>query len=186
MAFLSFGSKRDKIKKLIMDERFDEVLQMAVKGRKTVNALVELLDDPAPGIRGDTLLLLGEILRQNRDVLKPYVKTVLPKALEMTKNRNPYVKENAMVLLYGIVSELPLELGVLRGDIIDGLIEELDEGDNTTKAFAAFMLGELKAIEAIPKLEGLVDIEEKVILPFEGKKWVTLGDIARESLGKLG
>ncbi|WP_297438308.1 hypothetical protein [Thermococcus sp.] len=186
MAFLSFGSKRDKIKKLIMNERFDEVLPMVIKDKKALNGLVELLDDPAPGIRGDTLLLLGEVLRQNRDVLKPHVKVVLLKALEMTRNRNPYVKENAMVLLYGMIRELPTELGTLRGEVVDELIEEIDEGDSTTKAFAAFILGELNAIEAVPKLEGLVDVEEKVILPFEGKKWVPLGEIARESLEKLG
>ncbi len=54
MGFLSFGSKKGKIKKLIEEERFDEIVPMVVKDKKALNALIELLDDPAPGIRGGT------------------------------------------------------------------------------------------------------------------------------------
>lgn len=185
MAFLSFGSKKGKMKKLIEEEHFDEAVALAIKDKKALEGLIELLDDNMPGIRGDTLLILGMIAQQNREVLGPHIEKILPKAVELTKNRNPYVKENAMVLSRELVLRFPTKASALKNTILNDLIDELKEGDKNTKAFALIMLGELKAEEARPYAEELVDVEDKVILPFEGKKWVPLGQIARETLEKL-
>ncbi|ASJ12279.1 HEAT repeat domain-containing protein [Thermococcus thioreducens] len=185
MGFLSFGSKKDKIKKLIERERFDEIVSMAVKDKKALNALIELLDDPAPGIRGDALLLLGMVIEQRGEVIEPHVGKILPKAIELTKNRNPYVKENAMILSYEITRRFPGKVMGLRDTIVEDLINELREGDKNTKGFALILLGEIGAVGAKEYIEELVNVEDKVILPFEGKKWVPLGEIAKEALEKL-
>jgi hypothetical protein len=55
----------------------------------------------------------------------------------------------------------------------------------TQKGFLLVFIGELGLKEFEPEVKELVDVEDKVILPFEGKKWVKLGDIARETLEKL-
>lgn len=47
------------------------------------------------------------------------------------------------------------------------------------------IIGELGLRELSEKVREFVDVEDKVILPFEGKKWVKLGDIAKEALEKL-
>ncbi|NJE10114.1 HEAT repeat domain-containing protein [Thermococcus sp. MAR1] len=185
MPFLSFGSKKDKIKKLIEEERFDEIVSMAVKDKKALNALIELLDDNVPGIRGDALLILGMIVEQRADAVGAHLDKILPKAVELTKNRNPYVKENAMVLSYELTRRFPDRIMKLKDTIVEDLIEELREGDKNTKGFALMLLGELGASEAKEYVEELVNVEDKVILPFEGKKWVSLGEIAKETLEKL-
>ncbi|AEK72426.1 hypothetical protein GQS_02625 [Thermococcus sp. 4557] len=185
MPFLSFGSKKDKIKKLIEAERFDEIVSMAVKDKKALNGLIELLDDTAPGIRGDALLILGMVVEQRADVVEPHVEKIFPKAIELTRNRNPYVKENAMILSYELAHRFPDRIRDLKGTIIDDLINELSEGDKNTKGFALLLIGELGAKEAKGHVEELVSVEDKVILPFEGKKWVPLGEIAKEVLEKL-
>ncbi|ASJ14209.1 HEAT repeat domain-containing protein [Thermococcus radiotolerans] len=185
MGFLSFGSKKDKIKKLIEEECFDEIVSMAVRDKKALNALIELLDDNAPGIRGDALLIIGMVVEQRGDVIEPHLDKVFPKAIELTKNRNPYVKENAMILSYELARRFPDKIMGLKGTIVEDLIEELKEGDKNTKGFALMLLGELGASEAKEYVEELVNVEDKVILPFEGKKWVPLGEIAKETLEKL-
>ncbi|WP_167905936.1 HEAT repeat domain-containing protein [Thermococcus sp. CX2] len=185
MGFLSFGSKKDKIKKLIEEERFNDILTMVLKDKKALDGLIELLDDSVPGIRGDALLILGTIAEQRSDVLEPYLEKVFPKAIELTKNRNPYVKENAMVLSYELVRRFRTRILGLKGTIVSDLIEELKEGDKNIRGFALMLLGELDAKETREYVEEFVNVEDKVILPFEGKKWVTLGQIARETLEKL-
>ncbi|CAD5244040.1 HEAT repeat domain-containing protein [Thermococcus camini] len=185
MAFLSFGSKRDKIKKLIEAERFDEIVSMVVKDKKALNGLIELLNDTAPGIRGDALLILGMVVGQRADVIEPHVDKIFPKAIELTGNRNPYVKENAMVLSYELARRFPDRARALKGTVINDLIDALKEGDRNTKGFALILIGELGAKEAREHVEELVSVEDKVILPFEGRKWVPLGEIAKEVLEKL-
>ncbi|WP_258084563.1 HEAT repeat domain-containing protein [Thermococcus thermotolerans] len=185
MGFLSFGSKKDKIKKLIERERFDEIVSMAVKDKKALDALIELLDDPAPGIRGDALLLLGMVIEQRSDVIEPYAGRIFPKAVELTKNRNPYVKENAMILSYEIARRFPNKVMNIKNTIVEELISELREGDKNTKGFALILVGEIGAVEAKKYVEELIGVEDKVILPFEGKKWIPLGEIAKETLEKL-
>lgn len=196
MGFLSFGSKKGKIKKLIEEERFDEIVPMVVKDKKALNALIELLDDPAPGIRGDVLLLLGNVVEQRSDVIESRVGTIFPKAIELTKDRNPYVRENAMVLSYELARRFPGAMRGLNDSIVNTVMEELRDGDKNTKGFILMLLGELGSSEARKYLgdliegvrgyvEELVDVEDKVILPFEGKKWVPLGEIAKETLEKL-
>jgi len=185
MGLFSFGSKRGKIKKLIEEERFDEAATLAIKDKRALEGLVELLDDNMPGIRGDALLLLGTVAQQRAEVIEPHIDKILPKAVELTKNGNPYVKENAMVLSYELVRRFPAKVAELRDAIVDDLIEEVEEGDKNTRGFALIMLGELKVTEARTYAEELVGVEDKVILPFEGKKWVLLGRIAKETLEKL-
>ncbi|NJE60960.1 hypothetical protein [Thermococcus sp. 21S7] len=185
MGFFSFGSKRGKVKKLIEGERFDEVVSVAVKDKKALDALIELLDDNAPGIRGDALLILGMIVKQRGEVVEPHVGKVFPKAIELTRNRNPYVKENAMILSYELIRRFPDKVRDMGDTVIKDLLEELNTGDKNTKGFALMLLGELGAGEARGYVEELVNVEDKVILPFEGKKWVPLGEIAKETLEKL-
>jgi len=185
MGFLSFGSKKNKIKKLIEEERFDNIIEMAMKDKKALDGLIELLDDSASGIRGDALLILGMIAEQKGEVLEPYINKIFPKAIELTKNKNPYVKENAMILSYELARRFPDRARALKDIIMDDLINELSEGDRNTKGFALLLIGELGAKEAKGYVEELVNVEDKVILPFEGRKWVPLGDIAKEILEKL-
>ncbi|NJE46494.1 hypothetical protein E3E35_03495 [Thermococcus sp. GR7] len=185
MGLFSFGSKKDKIKKLIEEERFSDIITMVMKDKKALDGLIELLDDSVPGIRGDALLILGMIAQQRGEVLESHIDRIFPKAVELTKNRNPYVKENAMVLSYELVRRFQTKIMKLKDTIINDLIEEIREGDKNTKGFALILLGELNAKETREYVEELVNVEDKVILPFEGKKWVPLGQIAMETLEKL-
>lgn len=185
MPFLSFGSKKNKIKKLIEEERFDEVTSMAVKDKKALQALIELLDEKVPGIRGDALLLLGILARESPASLESHVENLFPKALELTKDRNSYVRENAMVLSYELAQNFKDMLSSLREGTAEVLLQELEEGDKNLKGFALLMAGELGLKGLRAHVEELVSVEDKVILPFEGKKWVSLSDIAKEALEKL-
>ncbi|GAB6102160.1 hypothetical protein JCM16138_13830 [Thermococcus atlanticus] len=185
MGLFSFGSKRDKIRKLIEAERFDEVVSRAVKDKKSLEALVELLEDRMPGVRGDALLLLSNVARQNGYILKPHMEKIISRSIQLTRDGNPYVRENAMLLSYELIRMFPEDVERLKSDIVRTLIEELQGGDKNGKAFAMIVLGELKVKDAAPYVEELSGVEDKVILPFEGKKWVPLGEIAKETLERL-
>ncbi len=107
-----------------------------------------------------------------------------------------------MVLSYELARRFP---GAMRGGLNDSIVntvmEELRDGDKNTKGgFILMLLGELGGSSEARKylggdliegvrggyVEELVDVEDKVILPFEGKKWVSLGgEIAKETLEKL-
>ncbi|MDI3476413.1 MAG: hypothetical protein PWQ79_1540 [Thermococcaceae archaeon] len=185
MGFLSFGSKKDKVKKLIEEERFEEIVEMASKDKKAFNAVFELLDESAPGILGDALLLITMVADRSPDAIEPHVETLFPKAVQLAKHRNPYVKENAMILAYELVGKFKGKIIPLRNRFAGELIEQLKTGDNNTKGFMMMLIGELKIDEARESIEELLNVEDKVILPFEGKKWISLGEIARETLEKL-
>jgi len=186
MPFLSFGSKKDKIKKLIVEERFDEILKSATKDKKTFQALIELLDEKTPGIIGDSLLILTNVLETNPELFREYASgEFFKKLISLTEHRNPYVRENAMVLSYRIIQAFPQLVSKHRDWIVETMKKTLHEGTKEQKGFLLVIAGELKLSELREEIEELTTIEDKVILPFEGKKWVPLGEIARETLEKL-
>ena len=186
MGFLSFGSKKDKMRKLIEEERFDEVVRTAVKDKKAFSGLLELLDENNPGIVGDALLILTDILETSRDVFKDSLTSdFFQKLMTLMERRNPYVRENAMLLSYRLVESFPEVVSKNRGWVIDAIRKGLEEGDKNQKGFLLMVIGELGLSELRPEVETLIGVEDKVILPFEGKKWVPLGEIARETLEKL-
>jgi len=186
MALFSFGSKKDKIKKLIEEERFDEVIKSAVKDKKSFSGLLELLDDPNPGIVGDALLILTNILEADPGVFKAHVsEDLFRKLLDLMERKNPYVRENAMLLSYEIIKQFPEMISVHRQWIVDSIRKGLVEGTKDQKGFLLMVVSELKLSELRPEVEELLEVEDKVILPFEGKKWVPLKDIAREALEKI-
>ncbi|NJE06193.1 hypothetical protein E3E36_08575 [Thermococcus sp. M36] len=185
MVILPFGSKKKKLKRLIEEERFEDVLSIVTKDKKSLNSLMELLEEPSPGIRGDVLLVLSMVTEKDPSPLGPHMEMLLQKAISLTRDNNPYVKENAMVLSYNLVRLSSGRTEKLKGMVLEDLLAAIKDGDRNTKAFAVMMLGELGAAEARREIESLVEVEDKVILPFEGKKWVPLGEIAREALEKL-
>ncbi|NJE75776.1 hypothetical protein [Thermococcus sp. ES12] len=186
MGFLSFGSKKSKIKKLIEEERFDEIVAMAVKDRKAFNSLLELLDDPNPGIVGDTLLILTNVLDTSPSAAKPYLsEAFFRKLMRLMERKNPYVRENAMMLSYKIVTGFPEITSKHRGWMVDVIRRGLTEGTKDQKGFLLMVVGELGLSELRQEVEELVNVQDKVILPFEGKKWIPLGEIAKETLEKL-
>lgn len=186
MGFLSFGSKKDKMKKLIEEERFDEAMKLGLKDKKALQGLFELLNDGNPGIVGDALLLITNILRENPSILGEHMNPeTFKKLISLMESRNPYVRENAMLLSYEIVKNFP-EIGTqYREWIVQAIERGLKEGTADQKGFLLIVIGELGLSELRPLVEEMVGIEDKVVLPFEGKKWVKLGDIAREALERL-
>ncbi len=186
MGFLSFGSRKDKIKKLIEEERFDEVMRQALKDKKTIQGLLELLDDGNPGIVGDALLLLTNITRDNPSVIREYLTPeTFKKLLSLMERRSPYVRENAMLFSYEIVRNFPEVTEQYRDWIVNAVRRELKEGTKDQKGFLLVVIGELGFRELAPDVEAFLNVEDKVILPIEGKKWVPLKDIAKETLEKL-
>ncbi len=186
MGFLSFGSKKDKIKKLIEEERFDEAIRSTLKDKKSFTGLLELLDDQNPGIVGDALLILTNIMETDPEVFKHHVsEDLFKKLLDLMQRRNPYVRENAMLLSYKLIKQFPEMVSAHRQWIVDSVRRGLIEGTKDQKGFLLMVVSELKLSELRPEVEELLNVEDKVILPFEGKKWVPLKDIAREALEKL-
>lgn len=90
-----------------------------------------------------------------------------------------------MTLAYAVVKTYLDLLNKYRAWIVDELGKQLETGDKNQKGFALMIIGELGLSELSDKVREFVDVEDKVILPFEGKKWVKLGDIAKEALEKL-
>ncbi|ACS33614.1 hypothetical protein [Thermococcus gammatolerans] len=186
MAFFSFGSKKGKVKKMLESDQIQMVVEDAARDKKVREALFELLQDSNPGIVGDALLTLTMVMDSNPDVIKPHLnEETVKRLLGLVESRNPYVRENAMILLYRLAKDLPdvtrkyWELFMKEAERV------LREGDLNQKGFMLVLIGEF----GIKELEGLVkefvNVEDKVILPFEGKRWVKLGDIAKETLEKL-
>ncbi|WP_240910939.1 RTP1-C1 domain-containing protein [Thermococcus sp. MV5] len=165
----------------------EEILISAMKDQKYVDAIIELLDEENPGLKGDALLLLGELVSRHKDLMMEYVEEGLPlKTLLLVNDPDPYVKENAMQTFELMLRFFPWIEGMFRDEIIEELIDILERGDKNRKAFAMLMLKKLKVKEVLPIIEQFKDVTEAVILPLEGVKWVSLGEIAREVIKDLG
>ncbi|WP_461865588.1 hypothetical protein [Thermococcus sp.] len=186
MGLFSFGSKKDKVRKMLESNQIETVVEQALKDNKIINSLFELLNEKNPGIIGDSLLALTSILERNKEMLtRNLKKESILKCLDLVKVKNPYVKENAMMFLGFLMRENPEIFMDFREEIIRGIKETLELGDKNDKAFALLMIGEFKLSEFKPQVEELANVEDKIILPFEGMKWVPLGNIAKETLEKL-
>ncbi|WP_010477844.1 hypothetical protein [Thermococcus zilligii] len=186
MPLLSFGSKTGKVKKMLESDQFQLVVEEATKDKKTREALFELLQDDNPGVVGDVLLTMVTLMGSNPDVIRPHLNgEAIKKLLSLVESKNSYVRENAMILLYSLAKNFPDLAAEYRSLIVEEAGRALESGDKNQKGFALILIGELGLRELEPKVRELVGVEDKVILPFEGKKWVKLGDIASETLEKL-
>ncbi len=186
MGFLSFGSKKSKVQKMLEDGQFDLLIEEALKDKKVREALFELLSSNNPGVVGDALLTITNLVENSPDLVKGHFsEDIFRKILSLVESRNPYVRENSMTLAYTIVKKYPGLLNKYRAWIVDELRKLLDAGDKNQRGFVLMIIGELSLKELEPDVKSLVGVEDKVILPFEGKKWVKLGDIASETLEKL-
>nr|WP_297506867.1 hypothetical protein [Thermococcus sp.] len=186
MPLFGFGSKKKKVKELLEKGQFDLLVQEAIKDRKIMEALVQLLEDNNPGIVGDALLALTQVLEAKRDVIKKHISGEhFRKIMGLVNSRNPYVKENAMILTYSLVKAFPELIRDYRKWMVQEIRKGLLEGNKEEKGFLLVLIGELGLGELRPLVEELTGVQDKVVLPFEGKKWVPLGDIAKETLEKL-
>ncbi|WP_231963775.1 hypothetical protein [Thermococcus chitonophagus] len=159
----------------------DEVIEKALKDKKTIRDLIELLSDSNPGTVGDALFVLMTILRESPDSID-VSSDLVDKALSLVLSKNPYVKEGAM----GLAMEIVKVHGSKFKDAIDKHVPKLlSEGDKNTIAFALLLIKELGLSKYRDDVEKLTGVEDKIILPFEGMKWVKLGDIAKDVLEKL-
>ncbi|WP_456423828.1 hypothetical protein [Thermococcus sp.] len=186
MPFLSFGSKKKKVRGMLESGQFELLVQDAIKDKKVMEAVIELLDDGNPGIVGDALLVLTQILETDRKALSKYLdEKSFKKLMSLIHHRNPYIRENAMVLSYDIIRTYPELVAKYRPWIVEEIKRGLREGNRDEKGFLLVVIGELGLSELKPVVEEFVGVEDKVVLPFEGKKWVPLGQIAKETLEKL-
>lgn len=162
------------------------VVEQALKDKKLLNALFELLNEKNPGIIGDSLLVLTSILERDKNVvIQNLKKEHILKCLSLIKSRNPYVKENAMVFLGFLMRESPDLFIKYRDEVVAEIRDTLISGDKNDKAFALLMIKEFRIVEFKPYIGELVNVQEKVILPFEGMKWMPLGEIAKDVLREL-
>ena len=186
MGLFPFGSKRGKVKKMLEGNQIEIVVEQALKDKKTLNALFELLNEDNPGVVGDSLLVLTSILKQNKNiVIKNLKEEHILKCFRLTKSKNPYVKENAMVFLGFLMQESHDLFIKYRDRIIDEIKDALTSGNKNDKAFALLMIKEFKLAKLKPYVEELTGIQEKVILPFEGMKWIPLGEVAKDVLNEI-
>jgi len=179
-----FGSKKKKVREMLESGQFELIVQDATRDKKVVQALFELLDDSNPGIVGDALLTLTQVLETG--ALEAYLtENNFRKILGLIHSRNPYIRENAMLLAYGIAKKYPELMEKHRDWLVKEIERGLREGKRDEKGFLLIIVGELGLKELRPLVEELTDVEDKVVLPFEGKKWIPLGQIARETLAML-
>lgn len=183
MALFSFGSKKGKVRKMIEEERMGELIESALKDKKIVDALIELLDDNVMGIRGDALLLLSEVISRDPKTMHGKVDgSFVSKLFVLIDSKNPYVRENAMVFLKALLES---GVSVPREAALRGAVELVENGDKNQKAFGLLVLKAVNGREAIERVKPLIEVQDKVILPFEGYKWVPLGEIARDVMNSL-
>ncbi|WP_157255043.1 hypothetical protein [Palaeococcus ferrophilus] len=169
---------------MIEEERMGEIIESALKDRKVVEALIELLDDNVMGIRGDALLLLSEVISRDSKTLRGKVdSSFVSKLFALVSSKNPYVRENAMVFLKALLES---GMSVPKEAVLRGAVELVESGDKNQKAFGLIMLKAVNGREAIESVRPLIEVQDKVILPFEGYKWVPLGEIARDVMNSLG
>jgi len=186
MALFGFGSKKKKVREMLESGQFDLLVQEALKDKKVIKALIELLDDSNPGVVGDALLTFTQILETDKNALRGYMNAEsFKKLMSFVHSRNPYIRENAMLLAYGLIKEYPTIVSQYRDRIVREIQESLAEGTKDEKGFLLVIIGELGLKELKPIVEEYVNVEDKVVLPFEGKRWVPLGQIAKETLEKL-
>jgi hypothetical protein len=186
MGFLSFGSKKKKVRAMLEAGQFELLVQDAIKDKKVMRAILELLDDSNPGIVGDALLTLTQILETDGDALLKHLdENTFKKIKSLIHSGNPYIRENAMLLAYGIAKKYPELMEKYRPWLVEEIKRGLREGKRDEKGFLLVIVGELGLKELKPLVEELTGVEDKVVLPLEGKKWIPLGQIARETLEKL-
>lgn len=182
MGLFSFRKgEKGKIKKMLEEGRIDEVLRKASKNKKTADSLIELLEDENPGTVGDALMVISNMVKEGDSTVVVDEKLVR-KALELLTSKVTYVREGAMALSMEIAKRYGDKH---REEFSKGIERLLDEGDVNQVAFALLLIKELKLIQFKDRVEQLVNIDEKVMLPFEGRRWVKLGDIAKEVLSSL-
>lgn len=187
MGLFSFGSKKNKVIKMLSEGDLEGILLSAAKDPKYVDSIIELLNEENPGIRGDALLLIGELTVRHKDLIMPYVEEGLPiTVLSLINDPDPYVKENAMQTFELMLRYFPWVGEKFKNEIVSLLLEILQVGDKNRKAFAILMFGRLKVKEALPVIEEFRTISDTVILPLEGIKWVPLGEIAEKVIKELG
>jgi len=186
MGLFSFGSKKNKVIKMLSEGDLEGVIRSAAKDPKYVDAIMELFTEENPGIRGDALLLIGELTIRHKDLMMPYVEEGLPlTVLSLVNDSDPYVKENAMQTFELMLRYFSWVGEKFRNEITSLLLEILQKGDKNRKAFAILMLGRFKVKEALPLIEELKNVSDAVILPLEGIKWVPLGEIAERVIKEL-
>jgi len=186
MGFLSFGSKKKKVMEMLMNNQLEMVVEEAVRDKKTFEALIELLNEKNPGIVGDALLVLAEVMDRKPELLKGMIsREYIEKLFKLVGSKNPYVRENAMLFVYEVVKRYPETLREFHDEIIKTTKELFQIANKDEIGFLITIIGELKLREVRHLVEEFVGVEDKVVLPFEGKKWVSLDQIARETLEKL-
>ncbi|AFK22842.1 hypothetical protein Py04_1268 [Pyrococcus sp. ST04] len=156
----------------------DEVVEKAIKDKKTVQYLIELLSDENPGTVGDSLFVLMTVLRESPTSIN-ITPELVEKVLSLLFSKNPYVREGAM----GLSMEIASKEGEKFKNEFKRVVERMiSEGDKNLVAFALLIIKELRLSEFKDKISEFVEVEDKVILPFKGRKWVKIGDIAKEVL----
>ncbi|AEC52807.1 hypothetical protein PNA2_1894 [Pyrococcus sp. NA2] len=180
MPLFSFG-KKNKIKKMLEDGKIEEVVRKALEDKKVRKQLIELLHDENQGIVGDSLIAISTLLRENPNAIE-FEEDIVKDILKLLNSKTAYVRDGAMAL--------SLEIARLYGDKFrnvfkDTIERNLKEGDKNIVAFSLLLIRELKLAELKDEVKRFVDIEDKVMLPFEGMRWVKLGDIAKETLNSL-
>ncbi|HII67017.1 MAG TPA: hypothetical protein HA302_03170 [Thermococcaceae archaeon] len=187
MGLFSFGSKKNKIIKMLSQGELEGIIREAVKDKGYVDAILELLNEKNPGIRGDALLVLGELISRHKDLMMGYVEGGLPlKTLLLVNDPDPYVKENAMQTFELMIRFFPWVGEMFRNEMVNILIDILEHGDKNRKAFAMLVLKKLRVKEALPLIEQFKDVTDVAIIPFEGIRWVSLGKIAQDVIKELG
>ncbi|AEH24854.1 hypothetical protein [Pyrococcus yayanosii] len=186
MTLFSFRPDKRKIKKMLEENKVNEVIEKAVKDKKILDILFELLDDENPGTAGDAILVLTTIISEKPEVIgKVLTEEKALRVLKLISARNPYVREGAMVFTMNAIRKYRPVYEGMRDKIVAEIGKLLEEGDKNQRGFAILLAKELKLGELKDKVEALVDVKDKVMLPFEGYKWVPLGQIAEKALKEL-
>jgi len=173
--------KGDKTKKMLEEGRIEDVVREALKNRKSLNHLIKLLDDENPGIVGDSLMAISMIVRENPKVVD-ITDEFMEKVFTLLLSKTAYVRDGAMALSLEIAKTYKDRV---KDSFSRGVERLIKEGDKTTIAFALLLIKELKLSEFRDTVTSLTEVEDKVILPFEGRRWVRIADIAREVLESL-
>jgi len=174
--------RSNKIKKLLEDGKMEEVVKKALENEKIANHLVELLDDKNPGIVGDSLMVISMVIKENPNAVR-ITQELIEKIFDLlATSKVAYVKDGAMALLLELAKNYGNEF---RESFSKGVEKLMKKGDKSIVAFALLLIKELKLSQFKDTVTSLLEVEDKVILPFKGRRWVRIGDIAREVLDSL-